>query len=122
MPHSLSPWFDDECKKLKKERCSSLNKFRKCKDRKNLKRYHEIRNLYQTTCNQKRNEYHKQKQFELESSIHDSKRFWSVLKTLNRKPNQNNNITTEDWYQHFKDLFSPVLNITTDNRTRQTLT
>ena len=76
-------WFDNECRRLKTERCRALNKFRKYKDRNSLEAYSVIRRKYQGVCKQKRTEFYRNKQAYIESNIGNSKIFWNELKQLN---------------------------------------
>ncbi len=102
---NLNNWFDSECESLKKDRCKSLNIFRKNKDRKSLDEYHKTRNKYSATCKQKRKDYFESKQKRLEDSINDSKQFWLELKSFNPKKTENC-IHIEEWYKYFENLFA----------------
>ena len=98
-------WYDETCEALKRQRCQLLNKFRKSKDKRSFEEYCQKRNEYNAVCKQKRIDYYKGKQEEIENSISDSKRFWSKLKSLNKFTVARNNIDMDDWYEHFSNLF-----------------
>ena len=110
------PWFDSELKRLKKEKYKQLRQFRQSRSNEDLNTYLRARNGFKNMTKTKKDQYHQNKLDYLLSSVNDSKSFWSKLKYMTgRKVRQINNITTEDWLEHFETLFNDGFEIDADN-------
>ena len=98
-------WFDKECESLKAIKLKLLCIFHRYRSQDNLQNYLKARNSFKRVTDEKQNEY---KENKIESSIDDSKSFWSKLKALTCKNNQirNSKITKQEWVDHFEKLFS----------------
>ena len=81
-----------------------------------LNTYLRARNVFKNMTKTKKDQYHQTKLDSLLSSVNDSKLFWSKIKYMTgRKVRQINNITTEEWLEHFETLFNDGFEIDADN-------
>ena len=101
------PWFDSELQQLKREKHKTLRRFRLSRSNEDLNIYLHSRNVFKNVIKTKKDKYHQKKLDSLLASVNESKSFWSKLKYMTgRKVKQINNITTEQWLEHFEKLFN----------------
>lgn len=68
--------------------------------------YIDCKRDYKAMCKQKKKSYNESCLLQLESAVCDSKRFWSTLKRTTSHEKCPPNITSEQWYEHFKNVFN----------------
>ena len=101
---------------MKKEKYKQLRQIRQSRSNEDLNTYLRARNVFKNMTKTKKDHYHQNKLDSLLSSVNDSKSFWSKLKYMTgRKVRKINNITTEEWLEHFETLFNDGFEIDTDN-------
>ena len=108
---SKSPWFDQECRKSKLQKYKALKQFRKNKIDANLNNYIDAKKSFKKLCMEKQSAYNLSKIDSISQCINNPKAFWSkVKKMLNKNDSTVNNITTEEWLDHFQKLLNPENN------------
>jgi len=105
-----SKWFDMECKAAKRNTRKWWRLFRraKCEQSKNAHRlqYVECRKVYRFTLKTKRVIYKQVKLESLVAKVKDSKMFWSELKSVCQKSQKQPNISSDQWFSHFRSVFN----------------
>ena len=101
-----APWFDGECVCLKKQKYSTLRRFRNTNLNADRDEYIRARNSFKQKCAEKKSIYQTSKLDDLISSVNDQKTFWSKLKAMTRKSSRKGNISNEEWLRHFESLFN----------------
>ena len=104
-----APWFDHECKMLKKDKYDKLHIFHKTGSQNDLEEYLILKKKFKNLCNMKKVKYNDKKAESLIEKFvtSDSKGFWGELKLLIRKKpimNNFNQIRPYQWFSHFKKL------------------
>ena len=99
-------WFDEECRNLKREVRRALNRYSRYNFEVNKTYYHEIRKQYFKTIKEKRKEYKKSLQDTLISHKNDSSRFWSTIRSMKKKKNEQPHIEMKKWKEHFENVLS----------------
>ena len=101
-------WFDEDCYEAKRLKYRSLRKYRQHKSDINLQRYIDVRNDFKSMCKKKQKAFDEKRLDDLVGNINDSRSFWSRLKsTTTRGRRLENNITTEEWVDHFEKVLNP---------------
>ena len=100
------PWFDKDCKHAKKESKRLLKCFRSSRSEYNLNEYINSKQKYKELCKTKSGKYNRLFLEKLDSSAGNSSQFWGQIRRLTGKQRTEPNISTSDWYKHFKSLFS----------------
>ncbi|MEW8547342.1 MAG: reverse transcriptase family protein, partial [Candidatus Thiodiazotropha sp.] len=103
-------WFDTECENLKHIKLQNLKRFRKIRSEDNLYAYVNSRNRFKNLICEKKKVYYDKQLESLISSVADPKSFWSKLKAITCKRNSTRfvNITSQEWFTHFEQLFADV--------------
>ena len=98
---ACNSWFDIECKQKKREVNRLLQRFQRCKqqEEKDLRRkeYVKARKEYITLRKGKEHEFNEARIHKLKDATHDSKTFWSTIRSVTRKAFVYNNISIEQW-------------------------
>lgn len=97
-------WFDQECRIARQNVRKLLRKFNKTLEPSDRYCYCTARREYKNMISMKKLAYNNQLYHQIESSIGDQKDFWKNVRTVLRKDYSKNTITTEEWYDHFKNL------------------
>ena len=103
-------WFDRECESLKTIKLRNLKQFRRIRSEEYLQAYINSRKTLKNIICEKKKIFHEKQLESLISCVGDSKSFWSKLKiiTCKRNPNRSVNITSQEWFTHFEQLFADV--------------
>ena len=105
-----SEWFDRECSNKKRLVKAALQRYRRTKDieaKTEKKRiYINERKEYVKMIKTKKREYEEKRLQNLKESAKDSKLFWSTIRQVNRKRIISNEISIQQWYDHFHDVFN----------------
>lgn len=101
-------WFDKDCRQLKMTARHSLSTFRKTKQPEDRLKYVNDRKIYKAFIKKKKLSFKREKAERLASLGNDSKSFWKEVKQLSgkRKNTASLEITDEQWFNHFKNLFN----------------
>lgn len=117
-PRNYKPWFDTDCKRAKTDARKRLNRFRLSRSEHDLLLYVNSKHAYKNICKRKKFVFDKNALSKLESTTGNSKRFWGEVKKLTNKPRTEPNISLDDWFNHFSNLFSVVNNVDSENEER----
>ena len=103
-------WFDRECESLKNIKLRNLKQFRRIRSEEYLQAYINSRKTFKNIICEKKKIFHEKQLESLISCVADSKSFWSKLKIITCKgnPNRSVNITSQEWFIHFEQLFADV--------------
>ena len=108
-----SKWYDMECKTAKRNTRKWWRLFRRsrCEQGRasHRHRYVESRKTYRFVVNAKRVAYKQKKIENLVAKAKDSKLFWSEVRSVCQSSQRVPNISTEQWFVHFKSVFNDVL-------------
>ena len=109
-------WFDQECINFRKKVRKALRRYRRSLNNEDRFTFCKVRREYKNLL------YLKKKQFnaaiieKLVSVVHNQQDFWNTIHSiLPRRGQARNNISIDDWFQHFKALLEkdedePVFN------------
>jgi hypothetical protein len=100
------PWYDDECKRLNRDRSSALNCFRRSNSQRDLDMYLTNKRLYKNTFRRKRNAHTQDQCNMLHNSIRTKQDLWNVFSKLKPKSSAGDLIGPADWFNYFKSLFA----------------
>jgi hypothetical protein len=105
-------WFDAECFQKKKSVQKFLRQFQRAKADRNEKRlkYVTERREYKQLMREKKAQYDRARLEKLENSAKDPKLFRQTIRSVNRKSLIYNSISTENWFDHFSNLFNDFAN------------
>ena len=99
-------WFDGECKALKTEKYKRLKQFRRSQNDENLEQYLNARKAFKSLCDIKKQCFNASQLDSIIDSINDPKSFWKRVKDLVKTKTTNvNNISSDQWKEHFEKLF-----------------
>lgn len=102
-------WFDNECRELKCECRKKLKIYRKKSTDENRLDYTESRKKYRATIKQKKQAFQRDTAESMAKNTKNSAVFWEKVRKLGHRGiggRTNNKITLEEWYQHFKNVFT----------------
>jgi hypothetical protein len=100
-----SDWFDIECKEKRRNVRKLLKKFKKTLHASDRFEYCKTRREYKYLIDRKKKQYNEQLFSDLLAVVNNQKQFWSKIKNISKRSiGQANNITTEDWFEHFKNV------------------
>ena len=103
-----SPWFDEECSKLKRE-INSLGKTIKChpKDKSHKAELVKLKRILKKTVRRKKSQYKTALVQKMEWSRKDSKNFWKLLDKFEKQKDDGvfkECISGERWVNHYKSI------------------
>ena len=105
-------WFDLECRHFKKDVRRLLNKFRRTLDASDRDNYCIKRREYKHLLKRKQKKVQNELLNELLSSIKSQKTFWNTIHKISSNKRQPvNNISSDDWFVHFKELLTKETNV-----------
>eukprot|EP00745_Piridium_sociabile_P040619 TRINITY_DN784_c0_g2_i2.p1 TRINITY_DN784_c0_g2~~TRINITY_DN784_c0_g2_i2.p1 ORF type:complete len:579 (+),score=61.48 TRINITY_DN784_c0_g2_i2:324-2060(+) len=112
-------WFDEECERKKQEVKRLLKRFQRCKTKNDKeekrKAYTKSRKEYVKLRKTKEQEFIENRLKKIKDSVNDSKTFWTIIRSVNRKSFVYNEIPIQQWHDHFFSVFNdPACNIATD--------
>ena len=96
-------WFDNECVQKKNTVQRALKRFQRSKKENTDYRetYVTERKEYKRLLARKKTEFGQARIAKLKQSINDPKLFWQTIRSMNKKVTMYNDITKEQWYEHF---------------------
>ena len=99
-------WFDSTCKYLRSVVLRKLRHFRLFRSDAALQGYKSAKNTYRETCRDCKSQFHDQERAKLSAAANsrNPKYFWNYLKNYSGLSRVN--ISVEDWYNYFHDLFN----------------
>ena len=103
-------WFDKECTVKKRYVKILLKRFQRSKKGCNELRvmYVKERKEYKQLLFKNKSDFDQVRLTQLQQSINDPKLFWKTIRSVGRKRVICNNITKEQWYKHFFNVFNAV--------------
>ena len=105
------PWFDSDCWRKRQEARLALRQFKRCKiveTKNDLRvRYCDLLRQYKHLLNEKQRDYKKHLIRTINDSKNDPKMFWKTIKSVSKVAQTTNDITNDQWFQHFKTVFNP---------------
>jgi hypothetical protein len=100
-----SDWFDYECTMARRRVRRLLKKFRKTLDNGDINLFCIARREYKNLNKRKRKEYNSSLLNELLTSVNSQKDFWKTVHKISKKKSQpSNDISIQEWFQHFKSI------------------
>ena len=100
-----SPWFNNECETARKNFKIAKRLFYKDKSNNNRLSFTQARKSYNSVKKKAKSLYKLSQQDKMHTySRTDPQKFWNEIKKFN-KNKSNSNISSEEFFQHFKDLF-----------------
>ena len=97
-------WWDSQCDQLKLLKFEKLTEYRRTNNNKSLEEYKETRNNFRKLCKETKSSYALKMRNKLQTSSEKPKEFWSLIKSLTRKPKKSPDISGEQWYDYFNEL------------------
>ena len=98
-------WFDKECECTKRNVRRLLRKFRRTLKPVDRVTYCKAKREYKSLLHKKKKDFNDTIIDKLVKSVKDQKCFWETLHSISkRKPQPSNNITIEEWFDHFKNV------------------
>ena len=105
-----SRWFDAECRVAKRNTRRNWRHFRRasCEESRSRSRllYVECRKQYRLVMKNKQQTYKKSKLMNLVNKARDPKLFWIEVKSVCQSFKSLPNIDADDWFRHFREVFS----------------
>jgi hypothetical protein len=110
-----NPWFDSDCYDARRTVRHSLRKLQRAHNSNEIALLREIyssqRKNYKNLLKDKKGEHKLNILKLLETNEKDSKKFWSTVKSVNRKSIPQNDIKAEDWVNHFQSVFNSFVSV-----------
>ena len=116
-PEHRSPWFDAECRQMKKEVRKCLRHFRKSKDPEDYSVYGRKRKAYKQLVQKKKNDERNARIGVLLDSMNNPKDFWGEIKKYRRRTCTKNDISQDEWTDHFCKVFNEISQVHTGDET-----
>jgi hypothetical protein len=110
----LRVWFNLECKESRKMLRQQLRKFIKTNVVEDRLSYTQKRREYKELLKKKKKEYKENLLFTLQSNINDPKKFWDTIRSVRPKSVLQSNITKDEWFRHFKNVFNAYVGNTVE--------
>lgn len=98
-------WFDKECKEKRRLVRKALRTFLRSRRISDRDCYCELRKQYKQLLVTKEKDYKLKCRKELESNVRNSTKFWGTIKKFRTKTRQVNDISDDQWLEHFKKVF-----------------
>ena len=99
-------WFDWECAEFRKVLRKLLRKFARSNKVSDRIAYAEKRKEYKKLLENKKNSYKDKILTDLQSYVDDPCKFWAVIQSTRTRNQQRVNISKDDWFNHFSDIFN----------------
>lgn len=103
-----SNWFNNTCKTLKYKTQRALRMFRRDRTNVNLSAYLIAKNEYREYCKTEKDNFNSNVLINLENSCSDGQTFWQKFKRLVNKQSRRENISIDQWKDHFEGLFQSL--------------
>ena len=88
-----------------------LTQYRRTNNNESLEEYKETRNDFRKLCKEKKCSYGLEMRNKLQTSSEKPKEFWSLIKSLTRKPKKSPDISGEQWYDYFNELLKRKVDV-----------
>ena len=108
-------WFDAECKQMRGQVRRRLRAFRRSGRSADHTLYVDLRKSYKKMIRNKRKEHKKKIKQDILNSMADSRAFWGAIKRLSTGKGFDQNISEEQWLDHFKQVFCSDTSTTDDD-------
>ena len=103
--HLTKPWFNKDCDKKRKDFHKAKKRYNEMKNEDNRKELKFASKIYKQELKKSFQNYQLNLERELrQTSKHDTKAFWKILNKYNRKQKQDDPISLDMLYEHFKEL------------------
>ena len=103
-------WFDKECTQSKRELRHILRHCYKQKDDEIARNnYNQKRREYKELLRSKRKDHRAKIVNTLHENVNNPSVFWGKIKSYSTNTNVQNNITKEEWHNHFSNVFQSEL-------------
>ena len=99
------PWYDKECFDFKKDVWRKFRVYSKYGDTEDRLAYAQKRKEYKQLLFNKDKQYKQDRLKKIQDNVNDSDIFWGIIQSLKPRTQVVPNITKEDWYNHFSDVF-----------------
>ena len=99
-------WWDNECEKVKYEKCEKLKLYRRDRTMENLHRYVTLRKALKRLCKEKKDRYKRIVQGKIRDNLTDTTKCWRTLKSLTRGSGNECTIEVERWFSHFRNMLN----------------
>lgn len=117
-----NPWFDEDCRKKKKETKRQLRAFRKTNNKDDLDKYLKNLKCYQLICKQRKQEEKNKRMKLIDSALEEKndKKFWNLIREETKSfRSKNDEIKQDVWVKHFEELYRLDEEITIENELQQ---
>ena len=104
-------WWDSECDQLELLKFKKITQYRRTNNNESLEEYKETRNNFTKLCKEKKCSYGLEMRNKLQTSSEKTKEFWSLIKSLTRKPKKSPDISGEQWYDYFNELLKRKVDV-----------
>ena len=102
------PWYDNECKRSKRDFNTHLNNFRKADSDQNRENLVQSRSYYKKLTRRKKYQYGIIQTEKLEKLRYkNAKEYWKLLKSSTNNNNKKPNISTQQFANYFKAINNP---------------
>ncbi|KAI5746163.1 hypothetical protein M8J77_000641 [Diaphorina citri] len=106
--YNRNPWFNHECRNLKKEMRKQYKKWLKTRDNEIITKYLQLKKAYFSLCKEKKKTYEENFKSKLRN-VKNASDFWkTVTKFKPRKENKCQQISISTWDEHLRELFPPL--------------
>ena len=99
-----APWYDSECRESKTRAVEALKRFRQFPGECAKLNYLLHRRLYKEVIRKKKKCHFSDMRNSLMNSLGDSRKFWSLIKSVSRRSTPQSDIGLETWKNHFEAL------------------
>jgi hypothetical protein len=103
---NLKGWFDRECKKAKHSLRKSLRQFVKSNSFDDREKYNEDRRQYKELIKNKKKAYRSKMLTTLQESLNNATEFWSCIKKNLGNKQTGSNVSANEWFTHFENVFN----------------
>ena len=100
-----APWFDSECIEGRNLAIGALKRFKELQSTESKDQYVVNRRAYKSLIRAKKRDHHNEVRDNLMNSLHNSKKFWNIVKTSSRRSIPLADISLEAWRSYFETMF-----------------
>ena len=108
-----NPWFTDECERARNELKHANKQYRRNRTDELAQNVINKRRVFKKIKRKAKAAYNNKQKIKLHDDAQSSpKKFWETVRKFKNKKNKSENITIDEFYNHFKDVFSDKDNFT----------
>ena len=100
------PWYDDECRTIKKQKFKFLDMFAKTCTQFFYYQFRNLRNKFKHLVRAKAKSYMDSMRKKVEDSIDDQKKFWNQVKKLTLTGLSGSADSAKTWFDYYKELLN----------------